>query len=312
VADENNIPFLASALTFDGLLASIPFLLLLFAGLGLLLQWLEGGAIDPAMLFERFLPPHSIGEGQDPFGTVEAVLGRLTEMGRSLSLVAIPAFLWFSTRLFAGIRSALNSISDVTLRPPKGHRLTRFLLAKARDVWMVFLTLTLFLANTTFTFGVKFLRSYFEANGLGSNSVLRTLEGWVGELLGFAFLVALFYLLYRHAALRRVGRQAALLAALFMAVAFEVAKRLYAVYLRGASGHGAAAVNASIGAVLLFVVWLYFSALVFLLGGVVAETWELRELQLVQRGGLVRSTATANIPVEQSAMAEEPPRSPVP
>ncbi len=262
------------------------------------------------MLFERFLPPHDTDPGQDPFASVEVVLGRLTVVGRSLSLLAIPAFLWFSARLFAGIRTALNSIFDVALRPPKGHFLIRFLLAKARDLWMVLLTLTLFLANTTLTFGVTFLRNYFAANGLGDNSVIRTLEGWVGELLGFAFLVALFYLLYRHAALRRVGRPAALIAALFMAVAFEIAKRLYAVYLRGASGYGAVSVDASIGAIILFVVWLHFSALVFLLGGVVAETWELRELQRVQRGGLARSTATANIPVEQSAIADAAPRSP--
>ncbi len=277
--------------------------------MGLILQWLEGGAIDPATLFERFLPPHPIGL-QDPFGTVEAILGRLTQVGRSLSLVAIPAFLWFSTRLFGGIRSALNSIFDVALRPPKGHFLIRFLLAKARDLWMVLLTLTLFLANTTLTSGFAFLRNYFASSGLGNNSVIRTLEGWAGEVLGFGFLIALFYLLYRHAALRRVTRPAALLAASFMAVAFEIAKRLYAIYLRSATGYGAAAVDASIGAILLFVVWLYFSALVFLLGGVVAETWELRELQRVQRGGLARSTATANIPLEQSAMerraTEEP------
>ncbi|HEY7818175.1 MAG TPA: YhjD/YihY/BrkB family envelope integrity protein, partial [Vicinamibacteria bacterium] len=134
-ADENNIPFLASALTFDGLLAAIPLLLLLFAGLGIILQWLEGGSsLDPQTLFERFLPPHNTFPGMDPFATIESILGRLVEVGRSLSLVAIPAFLWFSTRLFAGIRTALNSIYDVGLRPPKGHFLLRFLLAKARDL----------------------------------------------------------------------------------------------------------------------------------------------------------------------------------
>jgi membrane protein len=200
-------------------------------------------------------------------------------------LVAIPAFLWFSTRLFAGIRTALNSIYDVGVRPPKGHFLARFFRAKVRDLGMVLLTLSLFLANTTLTFGVSFLHRYFETNGLGSNPIIRTLEGWVGELLGFGFLVALFFLLYRHASLRRVGWRAALIAASFMAVAFELAKRLYAIYLQGATGYGAAAVDASIGAVLLFVVWLHYSALMFLLGGVVAETWELRELQRAQREG---------------------------
>jgi len=283
-ADENNIPFLASALTFDGLLAAVPLVLLLFAGLGVLVQWVEGtGPIDPTLLFERFLPPHDVAPGRDPFGTIEAILGRLIAVGRSLSLVAIAAFLWFSTRLFAGIRTALNSIYDVAVRPPRGHFLVRFLLGKVRDLGMVGLTLVLFLANTALTFGFTFLHRYLERAG-HTSSLIASLEGWVGELLGFAFLLALFYLLYRHASLRPVRWQAALVAAGFMSVAFEVAKRLYALYLQGAAGYGAVATDATVGALILFVVWVYYCALVFLLGGVVAETWELRELQRAQRG----------------------------
>ena len=283
------------------MLAALPLVLLLFAGLGVLLEWLvaTGPIVDPSLLFERFLPPHDVTPGRDPFSTIEAILGRLTTVGRSLSLIAIPAFLWFSTRLFAGIRTALNSIYDVGLRAPKRHFLVRLLLGKLRDLGMVFLTLSLFLANTALTAGFTFLRAYFEATGGGGSAIVRTLEGWLAELLGFAFLLVLFFLLYRHASLRRVRWQAALVAAGFMAVAFEIAKRLYALYLQGATGYGAAAVDASIGAIILFVVWLYYSALVFLLGGVVAETWELRELQRVQRGGMGRSAGTANVPVER-------------
>lgn len=240
----------------------------------------------------------------DPFATIESILGRLIEVGRSLSLVAIPAFLWFSTRLFAGIRTSLNSIYDVGVRPPRGHFLLRLLLAKVRDLGMVLLTLTLFLANTTLTFGVQFLQNYFGDHGLGDTAIIKVLEGGLGLLLAFAFSVALFFLLYRHASLRRVGWQAALIASGFMAVAFEIAKWLYALYLRGASGYGAAAVDKSIGAVLLFVAWVNFTALVFLLGGVIAETWELRELQRVQRGGLVRSSETANVPLEQAVTTD--------
>ena len=39
-------------------------------------------------------------------------------------------------------------------------------------------------------------------------------------------------------------------------------------------------------AIILAVIWIYYSALVFLLGGVVAETWELRRLQNMQRASL--------------------------
>ena len=34
---------------------------------------------------------------------------------------------------------------------------------------------------------------------------------------------------------------------------------------------------------MLFILWIYYTAIVFLLGGVVAETWELRHMQKRQR-----------------------------
>lgn len=272
-------------MTFDGLLAAVPFILLLFAGLALLLQGIaDTGPVDPQQLFERFLPPHSTLPGADPFATVEAILVRLTRAGRSLSAVAMPLFLWFSTRLFAGIRTSLNNIYDVSVRPPKGHFLARYLRAKLRDLGMVLMTLVLFLADTILTIGLALLQAYSRTQGAGEGMLVSTLERWVGEVLGFIFLITLFFLLYRHASLRRLTWQAALVAATFMAVAFEIAKRLFALYVRGAAGYGAAAADASVGAVILFVVWLYYSALVFLLGGVVAETWELRAMQRAQRG----------------------------
>ncbi|HEY9381935.1 MAG TPA: YihY/virulence factor BrkB family protein [Gemmatimonadales bacterium] len=282
-ADENNIPFLASALTFEGLLAATPFVLLLFAGLGQLLQLLAGtGPVDSRILFERFFPPHNTAPNLDPFTTVEEILARLTEVGNSLSLVALPAFLWFSTRLFAGIRTSLNGIYDAWVRPKRINPVKRFLLGKLRDLGMVMMVLVLFLANTALTTGYGLLRAASASSGT-VGSMIQTFEGWVGEVLGLGFLVALFFLLYRYASLRRVRWQGALLASGFAAVAFEIAKRLFALYLERMGGFGAANAGASIGAVVVFVIWAYYTALVFLLGGVIAETWELRDMQRNQR-----------------------------
>jgi membrane protein len=266
------------------LLAAIPFILLLFAGLARLLQGIAGtGPIDPQQLFERFLPPHAQGDG-DPFKTVEIILGRITQIGQSLTIVALPLFIWFSTRLFAGMRTSLNAIYDVSLRPSKKNFLLQYVLGKLRDLGMVLMTLVLFLCNTILTTGFTILHSV-RTGDTGSGPRPPTFsERWGSEALGFGFLLVLFYILYRYASMRRVTWQAALVAAAFMAVAFEIARRLFSLYLRGATGYGTGSADASTGAVILFVVWLYYSALVFLLGGVVAETWELRALQRIQRG----------------------------
>ena len=242
------------------------------------------------------------------------ILGKLTRAGQSLSLVALPAFVWFSTRLFASIRTALNAIYDVSIRPPKGNFLIRFLLNKLRDLGMVLLTLVFFLANVLLTIGLSLLQSYFENRGRpGTDAVISTLEQWLAYGLGYLFLIVLFFFLYRHASLRRVRAPAALVASVFMAFAFEVAKQLYALYLRGATGYGAATLDASIGAMLLFVVWLYYSALVFLLGAVVAETWDAGRCSGSNAGDCVtagnRQQAAGNRQqAAGSRLVAEPPR----
>jgi len=91
---------------------------------------------------------------------VEEALARITRAGRSVSVVAVPLFLWFSTRLFSGIRTALNNIYAVSVRPPSGHFLVRYLRAKLRDLGMVLLTLVLFLSNTVLTTGLALLQAY--------------------------------------------------------------------------------------------------------------------------------------------------------
>jgi YihY family inner membrane protein len=266
------------------LLAAVPFLLLFFAGLGQLLQVVAGtGPVDPKLLFERFFPPHDITPGRDPFMAIEEILGRLTTVGSTLSLVAIPAFLWFSTRLFAGIRTSLNNIYDAWVRPKKMHPLKRLVLGKVRDLGMVLLVLILFLANTAVTTGYGVLRAASATSGT-FGGIIQTLEGWLGEALGLVFLVALFFVVYRYASLRRVGWQAALVASSFAAVAFELAKRLFSLYVARSGEYGGATTVISIGPIVLFVVWAYYSALVFLLGGVIVEIWELRAMQRIQRG----------------------------
>ena len=271
----------------------MPFFLLLLVGLTALAQAVAGGAAfgggagDPTQLFHRFLPPHDTTPGADPFAVIERVLTRITERRGQVSLVAIPAFVWFSTRLFAGVRTALNEIYDVSVRPTRPmHPVVAYLQSKSRDAGMVLATLLLFLVNTALIAGL----AYLESRGAEVAPQFRFWVSWLGRLLGealaFAFQLVLFYVVYRYASLRRIPGRIALIASVFSAVFFEVAKRLYGLYLahlaslEGVSGDG------QVGAVVLFVLWVYYTAIVFLLGGVVAETWDLRTMQTQQRGRL--------------------------
>jgi membrane protein len=268
----------------------VPFLVLLLVGLTHLAQALAAspvmvnGSVDPTEYFHRFLPPHSTAPGTDPFAVIESVLVAITRNRAELSLYAVPAFVWFSTRLYGGARTALNEIYDVSARPtPAKHPVVLYLLGKGRDALMVLLTLSLFLANTLLTGGLAYLQSRGADVRPEFRFFLTTLGRAVGELLAFLFLLSLFVVTYRFASIRRLPWRLALLAATFTSVAFEIAKRLYGLYLANFASLGGPSGDVRLGAIALFVLWVYYTALVFLLGGVVAETWELRSLQQRQR-----------------------------
>jgi membrane protein len=264
----------------------VPFVLLVLIGLTHLAQAIAGGPeVDPNALFHRFFPPHTSEPGRDPFGLVERVLIGVARNRGTISLYAIPAFVWFSTRLFAGVRTSLNDIYDVSARPlPPRNFLLTWLAGKVRDTLMVVATVVLFLANTALSTVITIAWARGEARVIPQLAFFfSTLGRLWGEVLAFVFSISLFYVTYRYASVRRLPWRTALLASTFTSLLFEVAKRLYGLYLAHFASVGSAAGDANIGAAVLFILWIYYTAIVFLLGGVVAETWELRRMQDRQR-----------------------------
>lgn len=259
-------------------------MLLVLAGLGQLLEGTTAVPPSPTELFERFLPPHLRGP-DDPFAAAEALLGRIVSFGQKVTLVAVPAFLWFATRAFASARTALNDIYDVSLRPPRRRRnfVVGILVGKGRDLMMVIVTILLFLASTAITAGLVLAQAWGEVRVPTMGFWLSSVGRLLAEAVAFVFIVALFLILYRFGSQRRMPIRAAMVASLFAGAAFELARRLYALYLTNVASYNVAATDANLGALILFVLWMYYSALVFLLGAVVAETWMLRHLQQRQR-----------------------------
>lgn len=277
-ADRHNIPFLASALTFDGLLAAIPFLLLLLVGLTHVAQLSSASSVDDLhYLFRRFLPPAAAVEGTGPFAGVEHFLVGFLRARATVSLYALPLFVWFATRLFASIRTSLSLVYDVPRRPGR-HFVLAYLAGKLRDMMMVVLTVALLLANTALTAGLKVVSGRGDELAQAVPSLRFFVTGvgqFLTEVTTFAFSISLFYLVYRHASPRRLPRGSALVGSLLTAGLFEVAKRFYGWYLLHLAVANRFSADASTGAALLFVLWLYYTALVFLIGAVVAETWDL-------------------------------------
>jgi membrane protein len=253
-AYEDNIPFLAGALSFDILLTAIPFVGLVLAVVGYLAQYqLTIHQLDVHALLERFLPESS-GGATGRFGFIERALGDLVARRGHITLLAAPLFLWFSTRMFGGLRAALNEVFDT-------EENRSWPIAKLTDLAMVFVAGALFLANA------------FASTGRG-------LFAWLASLV---FSALLFFMIFKFLPSRRIYWRTSVVASLFCAVAFELAKRLYALYVARFVTFDRVASDANLVGFLLFILWIYYTAYMFLLGGEVAETYDLMRMRRLQR-----------------------------
>jgi membrane protein len=259
-AYEDNVAFLASALAFDGLLWALPFLLVALSVFGFLV-----GGHDPEPevreLLRRLLPATP---GDGPFSRVGNALVGVVESRGQLSVWGAPFFVWFSLRLFGSVRNALNDVFDMDETRP-------WLLAKATDLLLALTAAILIAANTLTTVAV------LDASWWG-----RFLAG----LSTYGVAVLLSFIIYITAPSRPVKWDTALVAAIVVALGFEVVKRLYAVYLANFATFDRVVSNANAIALLLFVLWIYLVAFIFVAGGEVAQTYDLMRRQRGQHAVL--------------------------
>jgi membrane protein len=270
-AYEDNIPFLASALSFDVILTAIPFLVLLLGVVGSLVQHqITTQQIDLAELLRRFVPA-SGGAGGGAVREVEGVLAQIVASRGQLTLFGVPLFLYFSTRLFGGLRAALNEVFDTEERRP-------FPLAKLLDLLMVLLTGALLLLSA--------LLPALEASTthqLAGGPLVEWLYRVSLELVAFALSTVLFLIVFKVMPSRRIAWRTALVAAGVCALAFELAKRLYALYVANFVTLDKLATTSNAGAFLLLILWVYYTNCLFLIGGEIAESYDLARMRRAQR-----------------------------
>ena len=275
-AFEDNVPFLASGLSFDLLLTAIPFAALALAAVGYLVQHqITAHQVTVHQLLQRFLPGGPAGRGVDIFGQVERTLGAVVAQRGRLTLYGLPLFVWFAARFFSGLRIALNEVFDTEeVRP--------WPVAKGTDLAIMLTTAALVVGNAL-------LPAYELSSARVMSDSFLLLWAWrFGlEITAFAFSTILFFFIFKVLPSRRIYWRTALVAAGFCAIAFEAAKRLYALYVARFVTLDRVATDANILAFFLFLLWIYYTAFVFLLGGEVAETYDLVRMRRAQRVRLV-------------------------
>ncbi|MFN2567009.1 MAG: YihY/virulence factor BrkB family protein [Gemmatimonadaceae bacterium] len=274
---EDNIFFLAGGLAFNILLAAVPFFLLVVTGVTFLLDrdTASSSALIMSML-EALLPPQA-----DMVRT--AILQILTDVLRartSLAIYSAIGFVWFSTRLFGSLRSVLAEVFDIeNERGIVAGKIFDIQITIIASVLIVlYAALSTYLAIYTQS-GVRLLGELgIRAEAIGS------LQYWAGQVVAFVVIFLMFFGLYKYLPLRRVRTRTAVVASFFTTLLFELARHLFARFI--GSFHPGSLYTGTIAALVIAVVWVYYAAMIFILGGEVGQVYELRRTRRMQRAVL--------------------------
>lgn len=260
----DNIFFLASGLTFSLLLAAIPFLLLLVAAAGAILAPTLNMPPDVALDWLGGLLPVSESVRREIWATILD----LADVSRTVSPISALLFLWFSTRLFGSLRTALDHVFD--LRHGVG-----LLTAKLRDIRLVLAASLLLIANIgiTTTF-LAMSQRVLSRTPIPAGPALTLL----GYLTAFGAIFLMFLLIYKFVPTTSLGWRTAIVAAVFASIGFEAVKYGLGVYLTEFADF--TRVFSAFATLILVVVSFYYTAILFLLG---AEVAKVRGYQRVMR-----------------------------
>lgn len=274
-AGDDNIFFLAGAISFNIIVAVVPLLLFAVGIAGLVLSAQFG---DPAtVIIDRLLEyVPEIGGSINLVQTLRGAIQGIVEGRTGFTAVGAVLLIWFSTRLVGTLRAVLREVFDVA--QDRG-----IVGGKIFDIKAVIVGGALILVNLGITAEMETIKelglSYIGVTGrtlsllqLGWRITVSFLSAWV-----------LFLGVYRFVPARWIPWKTALVAATFTATLFEVLKYGFSFYVTELADYGSTYGNLIAIAVLFF--WIYYGSVVFILGGEVAQVWTMRRALRATRAG---------------------------
>ncbi len=250
--------FLSSGITFNLLICLIPFILLLLALLGTYLYSFREVLNHIRHYLENAFP------SLDP--KIMNNLLRIIRDRKIVGGVGIVGLVWTSTWVFSSLRTALNIVFQVDTS--RG-----ILRGKGIDLLMILLAGTFLLISMVLTSGVTFVQGYRFRPFLNMMPIIRFILKY---LIPFFFTFWMCFLIYKIIPDKKIHFKTALQAALFTSVLWEVSKQLFGWYVLHLGRFSI--LYGSLSTVAIFFLWIYYSSVIFLLGGEVAFLIEKKRL----------------------------------
>jgi membrane protein len=276
-ADQDQIFFLAGAISFNVLVAIIP---LILASLGITGQILQRQVSNA----DKVLVEYVLGAIPDVSPAFEAEAHRLANdllaASARITIVGLVLLVWVSTRLVGTLRAALKEVFDVGAD-------RNIIMGKLFDMKIVVLGGSLFAVNVVFTFVADLVNNILtqaSSQYLGVQP-LHVLEAFYVRAIAVLGGWVMFLLVYRYLPYRRIHWSTAVVAASFTALVFELLKRAFSWYVANWAQYDNTYGN--VANIVIFFLWVYYTAVIFVLGGEIGQVYALRRIRKRQKQRLV-------------------------
>lgn len=244
---EDEIGTYSAQLAFFLTLSIFPFLIFLIN----VLSFTELGGQALVLDFTNYLP-------QDIAQLIDNVVSE-TVQARSgtILVVAIVGTIWTSSKGARSVIRGLNRVYGVR------ERRTILELYLVSAVFVVALTLIISLSIILLVFGEVITQTIFEF--VGYSQVFSFIWPFLRYGLTIAILMVTFGLLYKYAPNKKIRFKNVWKGSVFAIIGWILVSRGFAFYVNNFANYQL--VYGSIGGLIVFLLWLYFSSMVILIGG---------------------------------------------
>jgi membrane protein len=258
---EHNVFLVAGGIAFNMMLYSLP--------LGLIIIFIIDKIfgvknITPALIqfTEDFLPPNA--KIDQYLGQVVDEISKISSHSSITGIIGIIALLWFASMLVSAIRNSLNGVLELKAK----HF---FLLYRLKDMGLtIVLTIAVFLmlyvmplVSIVTTFAMDMLNKFIPEVLEGALSFTTvTLTS-----MGVSFIV--FLIIYSWVPNQKLPRYIRLWSPLVSAVAIELGRQAFGIYISGFANYGR--FYGTFAVLASMVLWLYYFSLIILLSAEVVK-----------------------------------------
>ena len=277
---RHDVLFYAAGIAFNGLMCLIPFLLLTTSMLGSVLNSSTSAMRGLDEILSNLFPAQLYSPKLRQVAT--DIMRDVVVYRKSMGILGSVALLGTIAALFGSVRTVLHYIFGISKQP-------KLIVGQLRDWGLATIIGFLFLVMNGFTWLVSFaMRSGFFMVRKGSLEYL-ILNTTLENVVSFAVTAMTFYVIYRFIPYEIPPRRVVRVSSLTTAVLWEVAGRLFALYLVTFKPYRSVYGAYAFFAVSLF--WIYISSVIFIVGAMIGQlSYErLSQLQSGHEENIIRA-----------------------